>query len=258
MDYPSEEEENLIIKKGTGASGDAPKPVLGIEHIAYLQGVVKRMPVADHVVSYAQKIAAGTRAKSPQALDFCKKWLSWGAGPRASLNLIMAAKAHAILRGQVYVSCDDVAAVALPIFRHRIIPNFAAQSEGIRRTTSPGKFWRRSRRIKSSSDVTVQNDTPPSKLLDPAAIQRAEMLGLQARSIVEGYMAGEHKSPFRGFAIEFTQHREYVPATISATSTGRSWAAPTAITSSNTSRRPTTSRTFSWMAASRWRMARRR
>jgi MoxR-like ATPase len=131
VDYPSEEEENLIIKKGTGASGEAPRPVLGIEHIAYLQGVVRRMPVADHVVSYAQKIAAATRAKSPQVLDFCKKWLSWGAGPRASLNLVMAAKAHAILRGQVYVSCEDVAAVALPILRHRIIPNFAAQSEGI-------------------------------------------------------------------------------------------------------------------------------
>jgi MoxR-like ATPase len=89
------------------------------------------MPVADHVVSYAQKIVGATRAKTPQALDLCKKWLSWGAGPRATLNLVMAAKANAILRGQVYVSCDDVAAVALPIMRHRIIPNFTAQSEGV-------------------------------------------------------------------------------------------------------------------------------
>src|ERR1041384_701679 len=97
----------------------------------YLQGGGKPMPVADHVLQYAQKIVAATRAKSPQALDFCKKWLSWGAGPRASLNLIMAAKAHTILRGQVYVSCDDVAAVAPGIMRHRIVPNFAAQSEGV-------------------------------------------------------------------------------------------------------------------------------
>ena len=72
-----------------------------------------------------------TRPKSPEALDFCKKWLSWGAGPRASLNLIMAAKARAMLRGNFYVSCDDIAAVALPIMRHRIVPNFAAQSEGV-------------------------------------------------------------------------------------------------------------------------------
>jgi MoxR-like ATPase len=72
-----------------------------------------------------------TRPKSPEALDFCKKWLTWGAGPRAGLNLIMAAKARAMLNGQYYVSCEDVAAVALPIFRHRLIPNFAAQSESV-------------------------------------------------------------------------------------------------------------------------------
>jgi MoxR-like ATPase len=89
------------------------------------------MPVADHVLQYAQKIVAATRAKSPQALDFCKRWLAWGAGPRASLNLVLAAKAHAIVQGQVYVSCADIAAVAPSILRHRLIPNFAAQSEGV-------------------------------------------------------------------------------------------------------------------------------
>lgn len=131
VDYPSEAEEVLIMRRGTGTGGEQPEPVIGAEHILFLQGTVRRMPVADHVFSYAQRIVAATRAKSPQALDFCKKWLTWGAGPRASLNLIMAAKANAILRGQVYVSCEDVAAVALPIMRHRIIPNFAAQSEGV-------------------------------------------------------------------------------------------------------------------------------
>ena len=104
---------------------------MGIEHILFLQDTVRRMPVADHVVEYAQKISGATRAKTPQALDFCKKWLSWGAGPRATLNLVMAAKAHAMLNGQVYVGCEDIAAVAPPIMRHRIIPNFAAQSEGV-------------------------------------------------------------------------------------------------------------------------------
>jgi MoxR-like ATPase len=131
VDYPSQEEELEIMKRGTGVNSANVRAIVEIDHIIYLQGVVKRMPVADHVFSYAQKIVAGTRAKSPQALDFCKKWLSWGAGPRASLNLILAAKAHAIVRGQIYVSCDDVAAVAPSILRHRIIPNFAAQSEGV-------------------------------------------------------------------------------------------------------------------------------
>jgi MoxR-like ATPase len=89
------------------------------------------MPVAEHVYAYAEKIVRVTRPKQPEALDFCKKWLTWGAGPRASLNLIMAAKARAVLNGQFHVSCDDIAAVAVPIFRHRLMPNFAAQSEGV-------------------------------------------------------------------------------------------------------------------------------
>jgi MoxR-like ATPase len=131
VDYPSQEEEILIMKRGTGMTLDKPKSILTIDHILYLQSTVKRVPVADHVYDYAQKIVAATRAKSPQALDFCRKWLSWGAGPRASLNLIMAAKAHAILNGQVYVGCANVAAVAPGIMRHRIVPNFAAQSEGV-------------------------------------------------------------------------------------------------------------------------------
>ena len=132
VDYPSEEEELVIMKKGTTPGGEQPTAVLGAEQVLYLQTIVKRMPVSDHVFSYAQKIVSATRANSPQALDFCKSWLTWGAGPRASLNLIMAAKARALLRGRVYVSCEDVAAVAPPILRHRLIPNFAAQSEGIK------------------------------------------------------------------------------------------------------------------------------
>jgi MoxR-like ATPase len=131
VDYPSAEEELEIMRRGTSGKVPVARQVLGKDHIQYLQGTVRRMPVADHVLEYAQKIAAATRAKSPQVLDLCKKWLAWGAGPRASLNLILAAKAHAILRGEVYVSCDDVAEVAPSILRHRLIPNFTAQSEGI-------------------------------------------------------------------------------------------------------------------------------
>jgi MoxR-like ATPase len=131
VDYPSAAEEIEIMKRGAGAGGGTPRAIFEVEHITYLQGTVKRMPVADHVFHYAQKLVAATRAKSPQALDFCQRWLAWGAGPRASINLILAAKAHAIVGGQVYVSCEDVAAVAPSILRHRLIPNFAAQSEGI-------------------------------------------------------------------------------------------------------------------------------
>jgi len=131
VDYPSAAEERQVMKLATGVGGSKPEPVLSTHDIIDLQQIVRRMPVAEHVYAYAEQLVRVTRPKSPEALDFCSKWLTWGAGPRAALNLILAAKARAILRGQVYVSCDDVEAVALPIFRHRIIPNFAAQSEGV-------------------------------------------------------------------------------------------------------------------------------
>lgn len=131
VDYPSAAEERQIMKMGTGMPGVKPQSVVGGEDILRLQNIVRRVPVAEHVYSYAEKIVRVTRPKTPEALDFCKKWLTWGAGPRASLNLILAAKARAILNGQFHVSCDDVAAVAPAILRHRLIPNFAAQSEGV-------------------------------------------------------------------------------------------------------------------------------
>jgi len=132
VDYPTPEEERKIMKMGTSSSGSKKiEPVLSGQDITVLQQLVKRVPVADHIFNYAEKIVRVTRPKTPDALDFCRKYLSWGAGPRASLNLILAAKARAILNGNFHVSCDDVAAVAPGIFRHRLAPNFAAQAEGI-------------------------------------------------------------------------------------------------------------------------------
>ena len=131
VDYPSAEEERAIMKLATGVQVGKPEAVLAAQDILSLQQIVRRMPVAEHVYAYAEKLVRVTRPKSDEALEFCKKWLTWGAGPRAGLNLIMAAKARAMLRGQFHVSCDDVAAMALPIFRHRLVPNFSAQSESV-------------------------------------------------------------------------------------------------------------------------------
>jgi MoxR-like ATPase len=131
VDYPSDAEELQIMKMATGVSMGKPSSVLTGQEILHLQQIIRRMPVAEHVYAYAEKLVRVTRPKTSEALDFCKKWLTWGAGPRAGLNLILAAKARAMLHGQYYVSCDDVAIVAPPIFRHRIIPNFAAQSESV-------------------------------------------------------------------------------------------------------------------------------
>jgi MoxR-like ATPase len=131
VDYPTTENELQIMRMGTGAPPEQPVPVLDIDQILFIQETVKLIPVPEHVYRYAQRIAACTRPRQPDALDICKKFLSFGAGPRASLSLIMAAKAHALIHGQVYLSCANVGAVALPVLRHRIAVNFTAQSEGI-------------------------------------------------------------------------------------------------------------------------------
>jgi MoxR-like ATPase len=129
--YPTTEDELQIMRMGTGQPGEQPQPVLSVDQILYIQETVKLIPVSEHVYRYAQMIVACTRPKEAEALDFCKKYLSFGAGPRASLSLIIAAKAHALLHGQVFVSCSNVQAVALAVMRHRIAVNFTAQSEGI-------------------------------------------------------------------------------------------------------------------------------
>jgi MoxR-like ATPase len=131
VDYPSDSEEMLIMKMGTGMKRQVPQAVLSAEHILYIQETVKLIPVPDHVYEYAKRIVRCSRPNTPEALEPCKKWLRFGAGPRASLGLIMAAKAHALMHGQVYVSCEDVAAVAFSVLRHRLAINFTALSEGI-------------------------------------------------------------------------------------------------------------------------------
>jgi MoxR-like ATPase len=131
VDYPNEAEEEQIMRLGSADVATNIGKVLHGEDIIRLQHVVRRVPVADHIFAYARRITRMTRPNSPEAVDFVNKWLTWGAGPRASMNLILAAKAHAVLRGNHHVSAEDVAAVAPPILRHRLIPNFTAQSEGV-------------------------------------------------------------------------------------------------------------------------------
>ncbi len=118
VDYPTTEDELQIMRMGTGAPPEQPQPVLSIDQVLFIQETVKLIPVPEHVYRYAQRIVACTRAKQPNALDICKKYLSFGAGPRASLSLITAAKAHALIHGEVYLNCANVAAVAFAVMRH--------------------------------------------------------------------------------------------------------------------------------------------
>jgi MoxR-like ATPase len=131
VDYPTDAEEEQIMRLGTGNLQPGVSKVLHGDDILRLQQTVRRVPVTDHVFAYAKKIARMSRPGTPEAPDWVTRYLTWGAGPRASMNLVLAAKAHAILNGRHHVSADDVAAVAAPILRHRLIINFTAQSEGM-------------------------------------------------------------------------------------------------------------------------------
>ena len=131
VDYPTDAEEELIMRAGTSDKVARVSPVLNGDDIIQLQQVVRRVPVSDDIFKFAKRITRASRPGTDDAAKFVDKWVSWGAGPRASMNMILAAKAHAILRGSNHVSNEDVVAVALPILRHRLILNFAAQSEGI-------------------------------------------------------------------------------------------------------------------------------
>ena len=131
VDYPSDKEEEQIMRLGSTDTQATVDKVLHGDDILKLQHIIRRVPVADHIFAYAKRLSRISRPGTPEAVDFINKWLTWGAGPRASMYLILAAKAHALLHGKYHVSAEDVAAVALPVLRHRLIANFTAQSEGV-------------------------------------------------------------------------------------------------------------------------------
>jgi MoxR-like ATPase len=129
--YPKEEEELTIMRTTTSAYKPSLEVVMDGAKILQLQDIVRRVPIADHVIKYAYQITKYTRPISENVPNFIKEYVSWGAGPRASQYLILGGKARAILNGQYYVSCDDIESVAHPVLRHRIVVNFAAEAEGI-------------------------------------------------------------------------------------------------------------------------------
>lgn len=129
--YPSKGEELDIMRSVTIDDEPVLNEVVDGPSILEFQHVVRRIPVADHVFQYAAALVRATRPDEPDAPEFVKNLLAWGAGPRASLNLILAGKARAALRGRTHVAIEDIKALCLPVLRHRIIPSFAARSEGM-------------------------------------------------------------------------------------------------------------------------------
>ncbi|MFN3967224.1 MAG: AAA family ATPase, partial [Endomicrobiia bacterium] len=131
IDYPSQDEEKQIVFQTTGLQTPKLEKVLNAEEILQLQEIVRKIPVTDYVVDYAVKLVRATRPKDKLAPDFVKKWVNWGASPRATQTLILGAKANAVLSGRYAVSIEDVKSVLYPALRHRIILNFHAEAEGI-------------------------------------------------------------------------------------------------------------------------------
>ena len=131
VNYPPRLDELEILKRTTGAADPKIQRVINADDIRRLQDIVRRVPVGDHVYEFVLDLIRSTRPNEPGASDFVRHWLSWGAGPRAGQYMIQAGKALALMRGRLHVTIEDIEAVAPPVLRHRIIPNFNAEAEGI-------------------------------------------------------------------------------------------------------------------------------
>jgi len=131
VDYPEAHEEEEIVGNTTAGGLAEPQCVLKQEEVLQLQEVVRKVPVSEHVVKYAIRLVRATRPVNEDSPDFIREYVSTGAGPRAGQYLVLAAKARAVLDGRIHVSCKDIREAAGPVLRHRILTNFAADSEGL-------------------------------------------------------------------------------------------------------------------------------
>ena len=131
LDYPSYEEEIAVVKNTTAAINNKVEAVMSAEEIIYFQQLVRRVPVPDNVYEYAVNLVSKTRPNTERAHEWANKYLSWGAGPRASQYLIIGAKANALMSGKFSPDIEDVKKVAVPVLRHRLVRNYTAQAEGI-------------------------------------------------------------------------------------------------------------------------------
>ncbi|MBK8700585.1 MAG: AAA family ATPase [Saprospiraceae bacterium] len=131
LDYPSYAEELNVVKNTTGAMTSSLKNILSAEQILYFQNLVRKIPIADNVLEYSVTLASKTRPGTDLATDEVNKYISWGAGPRASQYLVLGAKCHAAIQGKYSPDIDDVKAIAGNVLRHRVVRNYKAEAEGI-------------------------------------------------------------------------------------------------------------------------------
>ena len=132
VDYPSRDEERQIIARTTGTFAADIRPVIEGPQIIELQKVVRKVPVPDHVMDFVLDLVRYSRPDNADAPAFVKDLIEWGAGPRACQNLVLAGKVRAVLHGRFHVTIDDIVALAPPVLRHRIVPTFNAEAEGVK------------------------------------------------------------------------------------------------------------------------------
>ncbi len=132
VDYPSREQESDIIDRTTSGYQSKLRPVIRGEEIVAFQALVRRVPLAEHVKNRVLDLVRSLRPNGESPFAWVAQWVDWGPGPRACQQLVLAAKARALLEDRYHVTVDDIDALALPVLRHRLVPSFAAESEGIR------------------------------------------------------------------------------------------------------------------------------
>jgi len=130
IDYPTNQQEVDIVKETTSDKEVKLKHILSKEEILQFQQLIRKVPIADNVVEYAVNLVEKTRPKSTVAPENIKKYIDWGAGPRASQYLVLGAKSHAVLRGKYSPDIEDVQSIVLPVLRHRLVKNYKAEAEG--------------------------------------------------------------------------------------------------------------------------------
>lgn len=131
LDYPSFEEEVVVVKNTTSTYKEKVSPLFSADEIIEIQQLIRKIPVADNVIEYAVNLVSKTRPKGENATELVRNYVDWGAGPRASQNLILGAKAYAALHGKYSPDIEDVQAIAIPILSHRIVKNYKAEAEGV-------------------------------------------------------------------------------------------------------------------------------
>lgn len=131
VDYPTREQEREVIARTTGGKVEEIEAVITAEELQSAQALARNVPVPDHVTDFVLDLVRATRPTEPDALPYVKEMLGWGAGPRASQMLVLAGKVRALLQGRTHVTLDDIEALALPALRHRLVPTFHAEAEGV-------------------------------------------------------------------------------------------------------------------------------